>query len=1079
MSMKNICFIINGGAKVHSGLGRFKIPKLLGLIALLMMLHTSLAFAQGSIFGAVHNANASVPANGEIGFYGFIDNTDEEIRIESSVGAGYDAGNWFDDFQNYLTKAPGLPYRYNFYNTTNFQGVVLSKTVPNNSFQQEDVTLAPVAWPVAPTGFSSRVVSGTSVVISWTRTAGLTYHIYRRPATSDGSFFRIDSPAGSLANPGVADSFYVDNTVDGVSSYHFLLIAQDGSGNLGPHSAIFTVNSASLAPPIVNSITPNIGTYLGGTPVIVRGTGFDMAGATVNIGPGVLISVTVVSPYQINGVTPVGAVGAVNISVRNNAAALTSAPLTGGFTYEGNQPPVLAAIGPRSTTENVILTFGVSAADPDGTTPVLSTSALPGTATFVNNLNGTGTFNWTPSFTSAGAYPVTFYANDGIAIDSEIVTITVIDAGNQPPVLDPIGPRSVAEGGNLNFNITSSDIDATIPSLSATNIPTNATFLDNGNGTGTFNFNPDLSQAGSYSVTFKAFDGALVDSEVVVITVTNSNQAPVLAAIGPQTTTENVNLNFNVTATDADLQTLTLTTSTLPNGASFTDLGNGTATFDWTPTFTQSGVYAVTFRVSDGLLLDSEIVSITVTEAGNQPPVLDSIRAQTVAEGQVLARTITATDPDGSTPILSTGPLPANATFVDNSNGTGSFTFSPSFAQAGSYDVLFIASDGALADSELVRIVVTDLGNQPPVLSHTNDTTINEGDSLVVRVTATDPEGGGVRLSISTSLVGYNYVDSGNGVGLFRFRASYLDAGIDTIRFFATDMATLPLSSSDTMTVTILDVNRPPIIDSIGPFAVSVGRTLSFAVTATDSTDSNPAHRLYLSVFNLPLNATFVDSGQGIGHFTFTPASGQAGVDTVQFMAIDEGTPRLTDIQDVIITVVASNNPPVFTALPPYGITTEGDTLTLLVRATDADGQAITLSAVKFPLHSTFVDSGNGSGVFVFMPSYVQSGLHQVVFTASDGIDVNRGKATLIQVLEAGNQKPRPMPLSRTTVMEAGLSNSIPAMSRMAFIISISSLMTGSWSTRQWSSLRSMRPEIRRLFSRLHSMILRLQKCAG
>ena len=29
---------------------------------------------------------------------------------------GYDAGNWFDDFQNYLTEAPGNPYDYHFFN---------------------------------------------------------------------------------------------------------------------------------------------------------------------------------------------------------------------------------------------------------------------------------------------------------------------------------------------------------------------------------------------------------------------------------------------------------------------------------------------------------------------------------------------------------------------------------------------------------------------------------------------------------------------------------------------------------------------------------------------------------------------------------------------------------------------------------------------------------------------------------------------------------------------------------------------------------------------------------------------------
>jgi len=100
--------------------------------------------AQGSIFGTVTNSNASVPANGDISFIGYLDDTDEEIRIETSDGAGYDSGFWYDDFQNYLTEASGNPYDYHFYNVTNNEGFVLSDTIPINSFQQEDVVLAPV-----------------------------------------------------------------------------------------------------------------------------------------------------------------------------------------------------------------------------------------------------------------------------------------------------------------------------------------------------------------------------------------------------------------------------------------------------------------------------------------------------------------------------------------------------------------------------------------------------------------------------------------------------------------------------------------------------------------------------------------------------------------------------------------------------------------------------------------------------------------------------------------------------------------------------------------------------------------------
>jgi len=71
-------------------------------------------------------------------------------------------------------------------------------------------------------------------------------------------------------------------------------------------------------------------------------------------------------------------------------------------------------------------------------------------------------------------------------------------------------------------------------------------------------------------------------------------------------------LSFTVSATDADGDTLTLSAATLPNGASFTDNGDGTGYFSWTPNFNQAGSYTVLFSVTDGLLSDDENVVITV-----------------------------------------------------------------------------------------------------------------------------------------------------------------------------------------------------------------------------------------------------------------------------------------------------------------------------------------------------------------------------------------------------------------------------------------------------------------------------------
>ena len=212
------------------------------ITAVLLPALPHVAAAQGSIFGSVTRSGGSVPENGQVSFFGYLDDTDEEIRIETSVGGGYDAGNWFDDFQNYQTEAPGNPYAFHFFDLGQGEGFVLSGLIPDNSFQQENVTLGNVNWPMPPTILSGRFTPDGVVEIVWDDDPGTTVHVYRRTLPSEGSFFRVDDPTGSLANPGVTGDRFVDSDVDSALSYQYLLIAEDAALQLSFHSEIVTVS---------------------------------------------------------------------------------------------------------------------------------------------------------------------------------------------------------------------------------------------------------------------------------------------------------------------------------------------------------------------------------------------------------------------------------------------------------------------------------------------------------------------------------------------------------------------------------------------------------------------------------------------------------------------------------------------------------------------------------------------------------------------------------------------------------------------------------------------------------------------
>lgn len=227
----------------------------LGFLALILaVLMPTNSLAQGNIFGPVFNSNETIPDGSSLTFFGYLDDTDEEIRIESSQGAGYDGGNWFDDFQNYLTEAAGNPYDYHFYNSINGEGFIDSDIIPNNSFEEDSIFLATVDWPDTPELLSGQSVSNTEIGIEWTAVENVTYHIYRRIQPSNGSFFRADDIAGNLTNPGVSGGEYIDNLsgfADLGDMIDYIIIPEDASGNLGPHSNIISVEFLGLEAPII------------------------------------------------------------------------------------------------------------------------------------------------------------------------------------------------------------------------------------------------------------------------------------------------------------------------------------------------------------------------------------------------------------------------------------------------------------------------------------------------------------------------------------------------------------------------------------------------------------------------------------------------------------------------------------------------------------------------------------------------------------------------------------------------------------------------------------------------------------
>jgi len=104
---------------------------------------------------------------------------------------------------------------------------------------------------------------------------------------------------------------------------------------------------------------------------------------------------------------------------------------------------------------------------------------------------------------------------DDIRVEATTHVCQPVTPGNQPPVLNPIGNKSVNEGQLLQFSVSGSDPDGDPVTFSASNLPLGASFSGN-----TFSWTPSFTQAGTYpNVHFEASDGSLSDFEEITITV--------------------------------------------------------------------------------------------------------------------------------------------------------------------------------------------------------------------------------------------------------------------------------------------------------------------------------------------------------------------------------------------------------------------------------------------------------------------------------------------------------------------------------------------------------------------------------
>ncbi len=280
----------------------------------------------------------------------------------------------------------------------------------------------------------------------------------------------------------------------------------------------------------------------------------------------------------------------------------------------GNEAPAFSSTPITAAQEDAVYTYSFAANDSDpNTTLTFSASLLPSWLTLTNNGDKTGVVTGTPLNQHVGANEVVLTVYDGLQQVTQSFTIEVANT-NDAPSFASTAVTSATEDASFRYEVMASDPDAGQALTLTAQKPTWLTFTDNGDRTGLLEGTPPNGAAGDYEIILTATDDSgSVATQTFALTVSDFNYEPVFETISNQSTDEMQPLSLIISATDNDGDALVFS-MTGPSDATLTDNNDGTATFYWKPTYSQSGAYSVTFKVTDGVIATpvSKTISITV-----------------------------------------------------------------------------------------------------------------------------------------------------------------------------------------------------------------------------------------------------------------------------------------------------------------------------------------------------------------------------------------------------------------------------------------------------------------------------------
>jgi uncharacterized repeat protein (TIGR01451 family) len=571
--------------------------------------------------------------------------------------------------------------------------------------------------------------------------------------------------------------------------------------------------------------------------------------------------------------------------------------------------------------------------------PQDQTVRIGATATFqVETRNATG-FQWrfnrapvlgatNPTFIlqnvqsmDGGEYDV-LVSNCGSSTNSATAKLTVLSdtpsiVTNTVPALAAIPNQTTREDTPtpaIAFTVRDTETPSTnlvVTAASSTpSLVSQAGIMLEGNGTNrTITLTPSRDQFGvsTVNVIVRDAEGLTVINRFY-LTVTPVNDPPTLDLIGNVTVDEDsspstVKLTGIGTGASNEVQALRVTAisstpSLIPSPTIEYASPNAEGTLRFTPAPNAYGTNTVTVTIDDGGPENATTsrTFLVIVRPVNDLPVFSAIAPQRIDETKPLILTIVATDPDlpAQTLIYS---LAADAPLGSGINSTGQFIWTPTEAQGPSTNViaLRVTDNGtpSLSATTNFTVIVNEV-NLPPVLVPLPDQTIQAGETMTVRSTATDPDFPANVLSFSLDTVAPAGASIDSNTGVFTWTPGTAQAP-STNRFTVrvTDNGLPPLSDSKTFTVFVQPKpttpgNMPPTVSIKSPADRTIfqdGEPIRIEATANDP---DPGGRVVRVEFFAGSRKLGEVSAQPNNNYTFLWVGANEGQYDLMARAVDD-----------------------------------------------------------------------------------------------------------------------------------------------------------------------------------------------